>query len=286
MSPTSRTHQDERSALVAYDHGAHLASWDVDGAPVIWLSERAVLDGSAPIRGGVPICFPWFADGRDGRHSPSHGVARTATWTPLRPDDGELWVWELGDEDVVDAPGATLVPGPFRARYAVRLTTGQDRSPTLQVELQMHNPGREPYRVEAALHTYLAVQDVRETRIEGLAGAPYLDKLTGRRESHDGDLVLTGHTDRVYDHAGPLLVDDRAGARQVEVRPTGATQTVVWNPGEDAAGIADLGAGSWQRFVCVETAATADQDLLLAPGGSATLGCSFHPTPRPTHVRA
>lgn len=281
MSLTPRLHDDGQSRLVAYDHGAHLASWELAGDPVLWLSERAVLDGSASIRGGVPICFPWFADGPDGDHSPSHGVVRTVTWHVTPAQDDELWAWELSDADVAGAPGSDLVPGPFRLRYAVRLTRdGEDRSPTLNLALVIHNTGAEAYLVEAALHTYLAVRDVRQVQIQGLAGAEYLDKVTGRRALQDGALVLTEETDRVYDRSGPVVVEDRAGGRLLEVTPTGATQTVVWNPWrQQAADLPDVDDGGWRRFVCVETAATADRALAVAPGATVALGCSI--TTRP-----
>lgn len=281
MTPTPHLHDDGTSRLVAYDHGAHLASWEVDGRPVLWLSPAAVLDGSAPIRGGVPICFPWFAGGPDGQHSPSHGVARTARWRRVATHGEEVWAWELSDTDVTDAPGAQQIPGPFLLRYAVRLTpSGSDHSPVLGVELTVHNPGAEGYEAEVALHTYLAVGDVEHVRIEGLDGASYLDKVSGTQEHQEGDVTLTAETDRVYDRSGPVLVHDPAWARVLEVRPHGATQTVVWNPwAEKSAAAADLTDDSWRGFVCVETATSGGLPLPLAPGETRVVGCAL--TARP-----
>lgn len=280
MSLTPRVHDEGRSRLVAYDHGAHLASWELDGEPVVWLSDAAVLDGTRAIRGGVPICFPWFADGPDGDHSPSHGVVRTARWRPTATAAGEVWAWELSHTEVASTEGAYRIPGPFHLRHAVRLSPGDDDRPTLELDLQVHNPGQAAYDVELALHTYLGVGDVEQVQIEGLDAVDYLDKVTGSRRRQEGPVRLTGETDRVYEHSGPVRVHDPVGARTVEVTPRGAAQTVVWNPGaQQAAGIFDLTDGSWRRFVCVETAATGEQALTLDPGQTRTLGCSLSTRP-------
>ena len=270
---TPRIHAAGRSRLVAYDHGAQLAEWTVDGISRVWVSDHAVLDGSAPVRGGVPVCFPWFAAGPSGGLSPSHGVARTATWRPVPTTGQEVWAWELSSDDVQGAPGAEHVPGPFLLRHAVSL---DEETEELTLALRMTNTGEQDYRAEAALHTYLGVDDVRDVSVLGLEGADYFDKVTGRRKVQDGTLELTGETDRVYDRSGPVVVEDRAALLHHELRPSGATQTVVWNPWADkAAAIADLGDDEWLRFLCVETAATGEQALELPAGGSTEITCAL-----------
>lgn len=283
---TPRTHDDGRSRLVAYDHGAHLASWEVDGAPVVWLSPRAVLDGSAAIRGGVPLCLPWFANGPDGTLRPSHGPARTTTWrlAPTRGPD-EVWAWTLAAADLAGSPGAEHLPGPFEARYAVSLTASPGApSPTLGLLLEVRNTGDRKYRLEGALHTYLAVPDATTAEVDGLDGAAYLDKVTGERHVQHGPVRLDGETDNVYDspgRTGLVLRDGNTGSgRRVQLAPVGSTQTVVWNPGpERSAAMEDLGPEAWRSFVCVEAAATGDHGPTLAPGATWALGCRFtvHP---------
>lgn len=270
---TPRLHAAGRSRLVAYDHGAQLAGWTVDGISRVWLSDRAVLDGTAPIRGGVPVCFPWFAAGPSGDLSPSHGVVRTATWQPVPTTRHEVWAWELSSDQVRDAPGAEHVPGPFLLRHAVSL---DEQTEELTLALRVTNTGQQAYRAEAALHTYLGVEDVRDVSVLGLEGADYLDKVTGARAVQDGPLRLDGETDRVYERSGPVVVEDRAALLHHELRPAGATQTVVWNPWADkAAGMTDLGEEEWLRFLCVETAATGDRALHLPAGGSAEISCAL-----------
>lgn len=277
---TARTHAAGRSRLIAFDHGAHLAAWSVDGISRVWLSEHAVLDGSAAIRGGVPICFPWFGGGPEGRLRPSHGLARTATWRPVDIVGAEVWAWELSSEDVAASPGAEHLPGPFLLRYAVSL---DEPAEVLTLALRVTNTGEQDYRAEVALHTYLGVEDVRDVQILGLEGADYLDKPTGHREVQQGPLVLVGETDRVYDRSGPVVVEDRAALRHHEVRPSGATQTVVWNPwARKAAGMSDLGDEEWLRFVCVETAATGRGALHVPTGGTVEISCGLSQHPSPT----
>ncbi|WP_281964029.1 D-hexose-6-phosphate mutarotase [Serinicoccus marinus] len=275
----ARTHEAGPSRLVAYDHGAHLATWELAGAPVVWCSEQAVLDGSKAIRGGVPVCFPWFADGPAGDLSPAHGVLRTATWHLDTATGDEVWAWTITDQDVVGSPGAEHVPGPFRVRYAVALGQ-EDDAPTLDLRLTVHNPGAAPLPVEVALHTYLGVADATTATVHGLSGAEALDKVTGRRGRVEGAVGFEGETDLVVDSPGSPAVEVRDGTRVLRVRSHGATQTVVWNPGaEKAAAMSDLGTQEWRDFVCVETAATAGLGLTLDPGATHTLGCTIavHP---------
>lgn len=271
---TDRVVERGSSRLVAYDFGAHLASWEVDGRPVIRLAEQAVLDGSRAIRGGIPLCFPWFADGPGGSLSPSHGVVRTATWRPTASTGTEIWAWELTSDDVAGAPGHDHLDGPFALRYAVSLAD-PGHPPRLQVELLVTNPADTPVRVEAALHTYLAVADLTRTSLTGLDGAAYLDKLDGVRHRQDGPVHLEGAIDNVYDSPGSPCVSVDDGERVLDVHAAGATQCVVWNPGpEQAATMSDLGDAEWRRFVCVEAAATGEHALHLPPGGSHRLGCT------------
>ncbi|MFB9732656.1 D-hexose-6-phosphate mutarotase [Ornithinimicrobium kibberense] len=279
MTLTPHLHVEGPSRLVAYDFGAHLAEWTVDGLPVVWLSGHARLDGSRPIRGGVPICFPWFADGPDGDLSPSHGVVRNTSWTSVEPQDGEVWAWRIAREDVAGSAGAVHVPGNFELRYAVAVA-GSAQAPVLDLALRVHNPGDDELSVEVALHTYLHVGDVREITVLGLEEATYLDKVTGRVETQDGPVRLRGETDRVYDRSGPVVVEDRTTLRALHVVPRGAAQTVLWNPWADkAAQIEDLGEEEWLRFVCVETAARGERSLRLAPGESVEVGTRVGPTP-------
>ncbi|MFX0539759.1 hypothetical protein ACQBAT_08065 [Ornithinimicrobium sp. Y1847] len=272
--------RDEHTVLRAYDHGATVVGWEVDGQPVLWLSPRAVVDGSTAIRGGVPLCFPWFGAGRSGDRSPSHGPVRTATWRAVEPTGAEVMAWELSSEEVADTSGGDALPGPFQLRYAAtRLApdvSGQV-GPGLHLALTVHNPATAPLEVEAALHTDLVVPDSTKAQVLGLTGTPYLDKVTGERAVQEGPVTFGQEVDRVLDGTGsPAPVLDRGDGSQVLVQHHGATQTVVWNPGPDNAGqIRDVGADGWREFVCVETAATGDLPLVVSGGASSVIAVTL-----------
>lgn len=254
-----------------YLRGGHLTLWQPTGfSPVIFLSERSHFAAGKPIRGGVPICFPWFGPHSSKVQLPMHGFARTSPeWelesTERWPDDRVAVVLRL----VVSEATTALWPHDFVCRF--RLIVGR----TLEMALEVENWSSEPFTYEEALHTYLAVRDVQQTRITGLLGTEYLDKTNNfqRKREAAEHLVLTGETDRVYlNTTAPCAVHDDAGARTIRVSKEGSATTVVWNPWETkSATIADLAPDEWPRFVCIETANAAENAITLAPGATHTL---------------
>lgn len=248
----------------AYAHGAQVVAWTPPGGePVVWLSPSTSLTSGAAIRGGIPVCFPWFGPGRFGDRTPAHGFARTTTWRPAPAPEGAL-AFELGPQDLTAEQRAAW-PHPFAARLEARL--GDE----LVVSLTCTNPADEPLDVEAALHTYLAVGDVRRVEVRGLEGAQYVDKVdAGTVKEQHGPVTFDGETDRVYASAAAVDVVDPVLGRTLHVTNEGATKTVVWNPGEaKAAAMADL--TGWDRFCCVEAANALDGSVTVAPGASHTL---------------
>jgi glucose-6-phosphate 1-epimerase len=255
-----------RATGEVYLQGAHVTRWQPRGAtaPVLFLSSRAVYAAGKAIRGGVPLIFPWFGPHATDRTKPMHGFARSRPWRLVVSEslpDGSVQV-ELG----LDGDEATraLWPHAFRARY--RVTIGD----TLAMALEVTNTAAAPFTFEAALHTYLAVGDVRTAAIGGLESTVYIDKvdaMTRKRQAAE-PLRLTGETDRVFlDTRARCVVDDRALGRRLVVDKTGSASTVVWNPwSTKAAEMADLEAEDWRRMVCVETANAADDAVTLAPG--------------------
>lgn len=255
-------------------YGAHLVSWVPTGQDdVLWVSAASRYAPGAAIRGGVPLCFPWFGPHASGT-GPAHGFARVSVWHLLEaadlPDDahpGGAVAVTLGlTEQDVDAALTTVWPHPFEAR--VRVVVGRE----LSVSLAVRNTGAQPFSVSEALHTYLAVDDVRSTSVEGLDGATYVDKVDGGEEHvQRGPVTFTGETDRVYTGTGSTtrLVEPR---RTVTVAKSGSRSTVVWNPwSEKAAQMADVPDDGWTGFVCVETANALDDTLTVDPGEVRTL---------------
>ena len=197
--------------------------------------------------------------------------AQVTSWVPRSGSD-VLWMSPLaleGEGAIVTLrlDGADPSGEGDRARLVV---TVDER---LRLDLTV-TAGSAPLELEAALHTYLAVSDVRAAELEGFDGARYLDGLEGfAPRIQDGPLSLTAATDRVYEVPDPVAVLDPGAGRRIRETPTGSTRTVVWNPwGEGAASIADVPDDAWTGFVCVETAACKDGAVQLEPGAEHTLG--------------
>lgn len=263
----------------AYDQGAQVTTWHVDGVPVIWTSSAAHFEQGREIRGGVPICWPWFARGPSGDRSPNHGFARTAPWRLLRhdrsPDQHQL-VWRLTEELVAGLPGAELFPHAFEATCTVTV----DEAVT--VELEVANTGDEAFDYEVALHSYLHVGDVRQVQLTGLEGADYFDKVDQVERTQLGRVSFEGETDRIYRSTGLVRVHDPVLSRAITVSKAGSLNTVVWTPWvEKTRQTADLDDDEWTELVCVETACVGEHAIGLAPGQrhAITTRVSVEPAP-------
>lgn len=252
---------NDQGIATVYTQGAHVASWTpARQDPVLFVSRQArFLEGKA-IRGGVPICFPWFGPGRDGQRSPAHGFARTTPWTPVS-SDGTTAVFRLTDTDLGDQERASFRHS-FSADFTVTVGT------TLEMTLATTNTGDEPFEIDEALHTYLAVGDVRSVSIEGLDGVSYVDKVTGNKDVvQAGDVRFSGETDRVYRSGDPLVVVDPLLGRKLHITMEGAANTVVWNPWtEKAKEMGDFADEEWTQMLCVEGANALDDYVTVAPG--------------------
>jgi D-hexose-6-phosphate mutarotase len=253
-----------------YVHGAHVTHFQPKGArPVLFLSRESRFEDGVPgkaIRGGIPVCFPWFGPKAGDPGAPPHGFAR-------------LLAWEVGDvaRDPRGALHATLhlTGNDFTRRFfphdfaAVLAVTVDAR---LRLELTVHNRGPSPMVIEEALHTYFAVGDARRVSIRGLEGAPYIDKTDGlaRKPGEAAPIAIARETDRVYAGArGPVTLDDPTWARRILVEKTGSAATVVWNPWiEKAKATTDFGDDEWTEMVCVETANVGADSPTIAAGGA------------------
>ncbi len=251
-----------------YLHGAHVTSWSPLGTEVLWVSREAIYAPGKAIRGGVPICFPWFADGPDGTATPAHGFARTSEWGLVGATTDGRWVEViLGLTDT----GRTraLWPHSFAADYRVRM--GEDE---LALLLTVTNTGDEPFTFEEALHAYFRVPDIRSTTVEGLDGASYLDMVPGHdRGPHvlDGPIAFTGEVDRTFQGTGATAVI-RNGHRSVTIARDGSNSAIVWNPWiNKSAAMADFGDDEWTGMVCVETANAKADAVTLEPGAEHTM---------------
>jgi glucose-6-phosphate 1-epimerase len=248
----------------AYLHGAHVTSWRAAGEDEerLFVSAAARFEEGMAIRGGIPVCFPQFAD--QGT-LPMHGLVRTVPWTLLdagrAPDGAAHARFRLGE-----APTTAAWRHPFACVLDVRASGAR-----LRVALTATNTGDDAFDFTAALHTYLRMDDVRATTVRGLSGARYRDKVLKQNDETESaaQLLVDRPLDRVYRIVpGELLV--AGGGRALAVRAAGTTDTVIWNPGPQSARPSDLDAGEWRNFLCVE-AALASAPVALAPRASWTL---------------
>jgi glucose-6-phosphate 1-epimerase len=245
-----------------------------DGLPVLFVSRESAFAAGRPIRGGIPVCWPWFGPHPTDSTLPSHGFVRTAMWsveeTETGSEDGgeaEVTLRLISSEET-----RAIWPHPFDLRLTVSL------GPALTVSLEATHPALDgapsgardgaPYTITGALHTYLAVGDAERVAIRGLERTRYVDKVDGGREktSRAEPVTFAGNTDRVFlDTTATCTVDDPVLGRRVRIAKRGSPVTVVWNPGRDKGlAVADIGE-AWRHFVCVETASCGPHTVRLAP---------------------
>jgi glucose-6-phosphate 1-epimerase len=251
------------ATATVYLQGAHVAAWQPKGQqPVIFVSRKSDFVPGKPIRGGVPIAFPWFAARHDGKIGPSHGFARIQDWTlafaALAGEDLHM-TFTLGPTEI----SRNLGYDNFRLAY--QLTIGR----TLTMQLTVANDAAVPLVFEEALHTYYAVADIHEVTLNGLEGVTYLDKNDNLQSKvQHGAITITEPTDRVYlNTTSPCVLHDTGGKRKITITKTGSNTTVVWNPWESgAAKLPDLDPTEWHEFLAVETVNAAVNAVTLAPG--------------------
>ncbi|GIW75915.1 MAG: D-hexose-6-phosphate mutarotase [Phycisphaerae bacterium] len=254
-------------------HGSHITSWCPTGCEeVLYLSPRSQFSPGAAIRGGVPICFPWFGPHVQDASLPTHGFARTLPWEPvehLSREDGVTIHTRLRSNANSEGRGNQFV-------IDYHVTFG----PKLRMRFIINNVGKQGFDFELALHAYLAVSDVRNIRVGGLEGVEYVDKADGMRRKRQSEqwLNLEGETDRVYMGVeSGCVVEDTGWARRILVEKSNSRSTVIWNPCETKAEqLKDLGAENWRGFVCVEPGNVGENKVHLEPGGrhemAATIG--------------
>ncbi|HEY9199394.1 MAG TPA: D-hexose-6-phosphate mutarotase [Gammaproteobacteria bacterium] len=248
--------------------GAHLMTWtprvaEGRGHPVIWLSEQASLAVGKSIRGGAPVCWPWFGPHPAEPKFPGHGFARTVPWdvvdTQKLGNGATRLVFRIVQSDV------TRAQWPHPCELELHIVVG----PTLEMDLVTRNTGSDTITVGDALHTYFEVGDVRQVKVHGLDGCPYLDKVDGgARKQQNGPVTIAGEVDRIYlESTADCVIEDPVLARRIRIAKQGSASSVVWNPWiEKAAKMGDLGENGYLRMLCVEST-NADADVVdIAPG--------------------
>lgn len=270
--------------LLVAQQGAQILSYQRDGEqPLIWLSEQAEFEQGQGVRGGVPVCWPWFGDLRrnpeqvQAMHQPgqmivpAHGLVRALDWQLLGIDSQDHGVVLDFVFNSVEQP-QTEWPHAAELKLRIRLDD------QLHLELDTRNLGDTPLAFSQALHSYFAVSDIRQVRVEGLRGCRYIDTLDNWLERQQPDtLSFHGETDRIYlDTPAQLSIVDPAWQRRIRLHSSGSRSAVLWNPWIDKARrLSQFAEDAWQGMLCIEHANVLDDHVLLAPGAQHRLSVSL-----------
>ncbi len=246
--------------------GAHLMTWQPSSqaVPVVWLSRDAKLAAGKSIRGGAPVCWPWFGAHASESGFPGHGYARTVPWRVVEsgnePDGATRLTLRLVESE------KTRAQWPHASQLDLTVIVGE----TLRMELTTENTGATDFVIGEALHTYLQIGDIGAVRVTGLDGCDYWDKVgaTTLRKQH-GAIAFSGETDRVYINtaAGCVIEDDKL-KRRIHIAKSGSLSTVVWTPWTEKANkMGDMGQpDGWREMVCVESANAIENVVKVAAG--------------------
>jgi glucose-6-phosphate 1-epimerase len=274
-----------------YMQGAHVTQWKPAGqAPVIFLSQRAEFAPGKPIRGGVPIVFPWFSERHDGKTGPQHGFARISEWdlafAAMSGDDLHL-AFTLAPNELSRSLGFDHFKLGYRVTVGRKLTLemtvandsgnggargGGSAPATAGADAAAHGA---PLVFEQALHTYYAVADAQKVSIDGLGGVTFIDKVDDmkRKVQPAGALKFEGRTDRPYlNTTATCVLHDPAGKRRIVVAKSGSNSTVVWNPWKEfTAKMVDMEPDAWLHMTAIETANVGEDAITLQPGATHTM---------------
>lgn len=257
------------TALISLQ-GAHLLSWKPHNeGDVIWLSEEAKFAQGKSVRGGIPICWPWFGAHGENDSYPAHGFARTVLWQIIDTGfsaTGETYITFRLDTTELEEKLQSMWPQATVVEY--RLTIGTK----LVMELMTKNNSNKNIVIGQALHTYFSVAEVSDTQIFGLEDKTYLDKVDDfTSKIQKGSVTINSEVDRVYlNTTDDVVIDDKN--RKIRIEKQGSSSTVVWNPWQEVADkMGDLGEDGYHKMLCVESANAMDDTITIAPKDKATL---------------
>lgn len=271
--PVVEINNSHAQALISV-YAGQVLSYRPKSAPedLMFLSEKAYYQAGKAIKGGIPICWPWFGPDPEGKGRASHGFVRNRLWsvqsTTTTPEQ-ETKV-KLGLQDTSE----TREIWPHAFELSIEITVGT----TLSVELSTRNTGDQPFTITQALHTYFKIGDIASVKVAGLEDKEYIDKVDNGTQKHQSGLIaIAEEVDRIYtDVPSALVVEDPALNRKIHIHSTGSQTAIVWNPWIDnAAKMADLADDDYKKFVCVETANAANDVVSVLPGTKGRLTANY-----------
>jgi len=275
------------SELLISQQGAQILSYQEDDQPpLIWLSEQAAYRRGQSVRGGVPVCWPWFGNLQRNPHAvqamhqqaeraPAHGLVRSLDWQLQGIDSRDNGIHL---EFVYNSATQALPDWPHAAELRLRIRLDG----RLHIQLLTHNLGDTPLTISQALHSYFAVSDIHQVSVEGLHGCRYIETLEDwQQRQQDGPLLFSGETDRIYlGTPASLSILDRAWQRRIQLHSSGSESAVLWNPwSEKAQRLSQFAANAWTGMLCIEHANVMDDIRVLAPGKQHQLDLSLWAEP-------
>lgn len=243
-------------------NGAHVMEWTPKGVkPVLYMSPDALLETGKAIRGGIPVCWPWFGPHPTDSAKPAHGFVRNLPWTVGEVTEniaGVTLQFHLRDSE------ETRQSWPHAFELMLEVKMGSQ----LSVELHVKNTGTAAWSMTGALHTYLCVEDVREAAVIGLDDAYYVEsRLSPERIEQSGPVYFDREVDRNYESRETVRLLDRKGDRTIVVEKSGSRATIVWNPWiEKSKRLSDLPDEAYFGFICIEAANAAPDVVTMEPG--------------------
>ena len=259
--------------------GAHLMAWQPNSqaVPVVWLSRDAKLTAGKSIRGGAPVCWPWFGAHASESSFPGHGYARTVPWQVVEsghePNGATRLVLRLVESE------KTRAQWPHASQLNLTVIVGE----TLRMELTTENTGNTDFVIGTALHTYFQISDIGAVRITGLEGGEYWDKVgDSTLRKQQGAITFSGETDRVYiNTANECVIEDDKLKRRIHITKSGSLATVVWTPWTEKANkMGDMGQpNGWREMVCVESANAIENVVKVAAGSRHSMIVEYRAEP-------
>ena len=239
---------------------------------LLFVSEKAYYEDGKAIKGGIPVCWPWFGADPDDLGRPAHGFVRNRQWEVTGSESLANGATKVVLAMVDSDQTREIWPHPFK--LSIEITVGD----SLRVALVTHNSGDESIIISQALHTYFYVGDISKVQVLGLDGIDYLDKVDEFAEkTQSGPVTINGEVDRIYKGVtGELVIDDASLGRRIRITSRGCSTAVVWNPwSEIAASMGDLDDDDYKKMICVETANAGPETVEIAAGSEYRLEAEY-----------
>lgn len=230
---------------------------------VFWLGDLNKFDNVQAIRGGIPVCWPRFAEEALNNHLPRHGFARLSTWSLQNVNV---------DEEKIEAELSLTPDAKYNLNMSARLLI--KITDKLEYALETTNLSDEEFTFSEALHAYFNVSSVNDIEIKGLSGHQYKNSLDGKIYTLDKDLQIKGEFDSIFlNQVEPVKIIDKAYNREIVMEKKGSKTTVVWNPAKD---LAEMSPEQYKTFVCVEPSNVGDYCVKLAPHAKHTISATIN----------